>query len=70
MADDAIDYMYRMHHVQPDKSRSIIKYAPGITHAPHHPTRAQDVYAVSHIGPKSNSSVDQGRVTFSYMDSA
>jgi arylsulfatase len=38
MADDAIDYMTRMHQIQPDKPL-FIKYAPGATHAPHHPTR-------------------------------
>ncbi|MGY4502372.1 arylsulfatase A-like enzyme [Bradyrhizobium sp. GM24.11] len=38
MADDAIDYMTRMHQTQPDKP-ILIKYAPGATHAPHHPTK-------------------------------
>jgi arylsulfatase len=38
MADDAIDYMTRMHQIQPDKPL-FIKYAPGATHAPHHPTQ-------------------------------
>ena len=38
MADDAIDYMNRMHQIQPDKP-ILIKYAPGATHAPHHPTK-------------------------------
>ena len=38
MADDAIDYMNRMHQIQPDKPL-FIKYAPGATHAPHHPTK-------------------------------
>jgi len=38
MADDAIDYMTRIHQTQPDKP-IFIKYAPGATHAPHHPTR-------------------------------
>ncbi len=38
MADDAIDWMTRIH--QTDPSRPIfIKYAPGATHAPHHPTK-------------------------------
>ena len=37
MADDAIDYMTRMHQIQPNKP-IFIKYAPGATHAPHHPT--------------------------------
>ena len=38
MADDAIDYLNRMHQIQPDKP-VFIKYAPGATHAPHHPTK-------------------------------
>ena len=38
MADDAIDYMTRMHQIQPEKP-IFIKYAPGATHAPHHPTK-------------------------------
>lgn len=38
MADDAIDYMSRMHQTDPSKPL-FIKYAPGATHAPHHPTR-------------------------------
>jgi arylsulfatase len=38
MADDAIDYMTRIHQIQPDKP-IFIKYAPGATHAPHHPTK-------------------------------
>ncbi len=38
MADDAIDYMTRMHQIQPGKPL-FIKYAPGATHAPHHPTQ-------------------------------
>jgi arylsulfatase len=38
MADDAIDYMNRMHQIQPDKP-IFIKYAPGASHAPHHPTK-------------------------------
>ena len=38
MADDAIDYITRMHQIQPNKPL-FIKYAPGATHAPHHPTR-------------------------------
>ncbi|HMN97554.1 MAG TPA: arylsulfatase [Phycisphaerales bacterium] len=38
MADDAIDWMTRMHQIQPDKP-IFIKYAPGATHAPHHPTK-------------------------------
>lgn len=38
MADDAIDYIYRMHQTDPSKP-IFIKYAPGATHAPHHPTK-------------------------------
>jgi arylsulfatase len=38
MADDAIDYMNRMHQIDPSKP-IFIKYAPGATHAPHHPTK-------------------------------
>jgi len=38
MADDAIDYINRIHQTQPDKP-IFIKYAPGATHAPHHPTK-------------------------------
>jgi len=38
MADDAIAYMTQMHQIQPDKP-IFIKYAPGATHAPHHPTK-------------------------------
>jgi arylsulfatase A-like enzyme len=38
MADDAIDYMTRMHQIDPSKPL-FIKYAPGATHAPHHPTK-------------------------------
>ena len=38
MADDAIDWMSRMHQTDPSKPL-FIKYAPGATHAPHHPTQ-------------------------------
>jgi arylsulfatase A-like enzyme len=38
MADEAIEYMMRMHQTQPEKP-IFIKYAPGATHAPHHPTK-------------------------------
>lgn len=38
MADEAIDWMYRMHQTDPSKPL-MIKYAPGATHAPHHPTK-------------------------------
>jgi arylsulfatase len=37
MADDAIDYMNRIHALTPDQP-FFIKFAPGATHAPHHPT--------------------------------
>ena len=38
MADDAIDYLNRLNQTMPDK-RFFIKYAPGATHAPHHPSK-------------------------------
>lgn len=38
MADDAIDYLNRINQTQPDKP-FFLKYAPGATHAPHHPTK-------------------------------
>jgi arylsulfatase A-like enzyme len=38
MADDAIDHMTRIHQTDPSKP-IFIKYAPGATHAPHHPTK-------------------------------
>ncbi|MEP9388848.1 arylsulfatase [Mesorhizobium sp. KR9-304] len=38
MADDAIDYLTRLNQTIPDKP-FFIKYAPGATHAPHHPTK-------------------------------
>ena len=38
MADDAIDYVNRMNQIDPSKP-IFIKYAPGATHAPHHPTK-------------------------------
>ena len=38
MADEAIDYISRMHQTDPSKP-IFIKYAPGATHAPHHPTK-------------------------------
>jgi arylsulfatase len=38
MADDAVDYISRMHQIDPSKP-IFIKYAPGATHAPHHPTK-------------------------------
>ena len=38
MADDAIDYLNRLNQTMPDK-KFFVKYAPGATHAPHHPTK-------------------------------
>ncbi|MBK1648763.1 sulfatase-like hydrolase/transferase [Rhabdochromatium marinum] len=38
MADDAIDWMTRIHQTNPDQP-IFIKYAPGSQHAPHHPTK-------------------------------
>jgi arylsulfatase A-like enzyme len=38
MADDAIDYLNRMNQIMPSKP-FFVKYAPGATHAPHHPTK-------------------------------
>src|SRR5262245_7175452 len=38
MADDAIDYMTRIHQINPSRPL-FIKYAPGATHAPHNPTK-------------------------------
>jgi arylsulfatase len=38
MADDAIDYLHRLNQTMPDKP-FFVKYAPGATHAPHHPTK-------------------------------
>jgi arylsulfatase A-like enzyme len=38
MADDAIDYLNRVNQTMPGKP-FFLKYAPGATHAPHHPTK-------------------------------
>jgi hypothetical protein len=38
MADDAIDFLNRLNQIDPDKP-FFVKYAPGATHAPHHPTK-------------------------------
>ena len=38
MADDAIDYLNRINQTTPSKP-FFVKYAPGATHAPHHPTK-------------------------------
>ncbi len=37
MADDAIEHLNKLNQIQPDKP-FFVKYAPGATHAPHHPT--------------------------------
>jgi arylsulfatase A-like enzyme len=37
MADEAIDYVNRINALSPDQP-FLIKFAPGATHAPHHPT--------------------------------
>src|SRR5262245_23517720 len=39
MADEAIEYMNRINALSPETS-FFIKFAPGATHAPHHPTAA------------------------------
>jgi arylsulfatase len=38
MADEAIDYMSQMKSLSPDQP-FFVKFAPGATHAPHHPTK-------------------------------
>jgi arylsulfatase len=38
MADEAIDWVTRLDQIEPSKP-FFIKYAPGATHAPHHPTK-------------------------------
>ncbi|MGA9575502.1 MAG: arylsulfatase [Lysobacterales bacterium] len=38
MADDAIEYLNRINQISPDK-KFFLKYAPGASHAPHHPTK-------------------------------
>jgi len=38
MANDAIDYLNRVNQIDPKKP-FFVKYAPGATHAPHHPTK-------------------------------
>ncbi len=38
MADDAIGWITDMHQIDPSKP-FLVKYAPGATHAPHHPTQ-------------------------------
>ncbi len=38
MADDAIDWMTRIHQTDPDQP-IFMYYVPGATHAPHHPTK-------------------------------
>ena len=49
MADDAIDWITRMHQTDPSKP-IFIKYAPGATHAPHHPTKEWvDKFSAMHL---------------------
>lgn len=38
MADDALDWMYRIHQTSPDQP-IFLYYVPGASHAPHHPTK-------------------------------
>jgi arylsulfatase A-like enzyme len=38
MADDAIDWMYRIHQTNPEQP-IFLHYVPGSSHAPHHPTK-------------------------------
>ena len=38
MADDAIDWMYRIHQTDPEQP-IFVYYVPGASHAPHHPTK-------------------------------
>ena len=38
MADEAIEYINRINALSPD-TPFLIKFAPGATHAPHHPTK-------------------------------
>ncbi len=38
MADDAIKYLNQMNQIDPNK-KFFVKYAPGATHAPHHPSK-------------------------------
>ena len=38
MADDAIDWMYRIHQTDPNQP-IFLHYVPGSSHAPHHPTK-------------------------------
>jgi arylsulfatase A-like enzyme len=49
MADDAIAYLNRLNQTLPDKP-FLVKYAPGATHAPHHPTKEWvDKIAAMHL---------------------
>jgi arylsulfatase len=49
MADDAIAYLNRLNQTMPSKP-FFIKYAPGATHAPHHPTKEWvDKIAAMHL---------------------
>ena len=38
MADDALDWMYRIHQTDP-RQPILLYYVPGASHAPHHPTK-------------------------------
>jgi arylsulfatase A-like enzyme len=38
MADDAIDHLHKLNQIDPSKP-FLVKFAPGGTHAPHHPTK-------------------------------
>ncbi len=49
MADNAIDWITDMHQIDPSKP-FLVKYAPGATHAPHHPTKEWvDKIAAMHL---------------------
>jgi arylsulfatase len=49
MADEAIDYMNRMNALTPDQP-FFVKFAPGATHAPHHPTKEwEDKISAMHL---------------------
>ncbi|MBX7243875.1 MAG: arylsulfatase [Candidatus Sumerlaeaceae bacterium] len=49
MADDAVDYLNRINQTDPSKP-FFMKYAPGATHAPHHPTKEWvDKIAAMHL---------------------
>jgi len=49
MADDAIRYLNELNQIDPNK-KFFMKYAPGATHAPHHPTKEWvDKIAAMHL---------------------